>query len=635
MITFLPYGRRVEARRGEKILEAALEAGIRIRSLCGGRGLCGRCRVIVRDGGENLSPPSETEKRTLSKDELSEGFRLACQTEIASLGDIVVEIPFESQPYKQRLLTGGLERPVQLKPAVRRVVVKVRKPTLKNVESDVDLLLEALEREVGNRPRVGYEALKRVPSAIREGEWTVSVVLWMDREIISIEPGRPRKGLYGLAVDVGTTKLAAFLVDLESGETVATASDMNPQISYGEDVISRISYTLEGEGHLEKLRRAVTEGINRLLREACEAAGVEPSMVYDMTVVGNTAMHHIFLGIPPRYVSLSPYPPVVRSPVDVKAKELGVELNVGAYVHALPVIAGFVGADAVADILATGIHEEEATSLLIDIGTNTEIVLGCRDELTACSCASGPAFEGAHITHGMRAVEGAIERIWIDPETLEPVYKTIGDVEPRGICGSAIIDAAAEMLKAGIIGADGTFKRDLEAPNIRREGGTVEFVVAPKEETSTGKDIVITQSDLREVQLAKAAIYTGTSILMRRMGIKPRDIEKAFIAGAFGNYVDPENAQIIGMYPEIPLERVRFVGNTAGSGARMALLSTDVRRLAAEVVRRVRYLELGADPDFQSEFLKATHLPHMEPERFPNVMRILKKVRKADLRKRA
>jgi len=631
MIIFLPYGRRLKASKGKTLLDAALDAGVKIQSFCGGRGLCGRCRIVVRSGGENLSPPSEAEKRILSEDELSGGLRLACQAEIVSSGEVLVEVPVESQAYKQRLVAGGLETPVQLKPAVRRLVVEVRRSTLEDAESDVEVLLEALERKIGDRPTVSYEALKRVPYAIREGDWTVTVVLWMDKEIISIEPGRPNEVPYGLAVDVGTTKLAAFLVDLESGKTVATASDMNPQTSYGEDVISRISYIMEGEGNLERLHRTVVDGVNVLLREACKAVGIEPSMVYDMTVVGNTAMHHIFLGISPKYVALSPYPAVVRSPVDVKAKDLGVELNIGAYVHALPVIAGFVGADAVAGILATGIHESDEISMLIDIGTNTEIVLGSKERLAACSCASGPAFEGAHITHGIRAVEGAIERIWIDPETLEPAYKTIGDVKPRGICGSAIVDAVAEMFKTGIIGVNGSFRSEVEAPRVRCDGGTMEFVVAWKEETSTGKDIVVTQSDVREVQLAKAAIYTGTSILMKRMGIEPLEVEKVFIAGAFGNYIDPESAQIIGMYPEIPLDRVQFVGNAAGSGARMALLSTDVRRLAEDVAKRVRYLELGADPDFQKEFLKATHLPHMELKRFPNVVRFLKgKARSGD-----
>jgi len=293
----------------------------------------------------------------------------------------------------------------------------------------------------------------------------------------------------------------------------------------------------------------------------------------------------------------------------------------------LPTIAGFVGGDAVADVLATEIYGADEISMLIDIGTNTEIVLGNKDTLLACSCASGPAFEGAHIKHGMRAISGAIEHVWIDPDTFEAGYKTIGDEEPRGLCGSAIIDAVAEMLKTGLIDSSGRFNMKKDVRRLRRNEGSVEFVIAWREETLNAYDIVVTQSDVREIQLAKAAIYTGTSILMKHRKVKPDDIQRIYLAGAFGNYVDPQNAKIIGMYPDVPLERVKFVGNTAGSGARMTLLSTDARRKAEDLAKRIEYVELGADPNFQNEFLKATYLPHREMERFPSVIAMLKKKR--------
>ncbi|MFQ6095648.1 MAG: ASKHA domain-containing protein, partial [Candidatus Bathyarchaeia archaeon] len=469
------------------------------------------------------------------------------------------------------------------------------------------------------------EALKMIPHAVREGDWAVTTITWMNQELISVKPREQDRSLYGLALDIGTTKLAAYLLNLDNGEISATVSMMNPQIPYGEDVISRISYIIKDEKNLEKLNRIIISGINELIEKACEKAGINPEDIYDMTVVGNTAMHHIFLGISPKYVSISPYPAALQSSIDVKARELGVRMNRGAYVHVLPTIAGFVGADAVADALATEVYRSEGLAMLVDIGTNTEIILGNKEKLLSCSCASGPAFEGAHIRHGMKAATGAIEHIWMDPETLEVGYKTIDDVKPSGLCGSAIVDALAGMLKAGIIAPEGNFNQDLRTPRLRRNQEKFEFVIAWADETSTSNDIVVTQDDVREVQLAKAAIYTGAAILMKHMNVDFRDIRKVFIAGAFGNYVDPQSAKIIGMFPDIPLQNVQFVGNTAGSGARMALLSTEMRRLAEEVAERIEYVELGADPDFQSEFIKATYLPHKEAELFPNVMRLLRR----------
>jgi len=623
---FQPYGKRLKVTDAKTVLEAAQKIGVNISSICGGKGFCGKCRVIVRHGEEHLSTASQAEKRVLSEDDLRSGFRLACRANVAGKGTIVVEVPRESQVDQQRILLRGVERTVSLAPAVRKVTVHLEKPSLLDVESDVDRLLDAVESRTGRKPKVDYEALRKVPLILRKGDWTVTVTLWSNREVIAVEPG-PTSGLYGLAVDIGTTKLAAYLLDLTMGKIAATASTMNPQISYGEDVISRIHYIMENENNLARLQEAVVEGINQLIREACQNAGVSPEEIRDMTVAGNTAMHHIFLGIPPNYVSLMPYPAALQSPVDIKARDLRVKIGRGAYVHALPTIAGFVGGDAVADILATGIHESDDLSMVIDIGTNTEIVLGNKTKLTACSCASGPAFEGAHIKFGMRATTGAIEHLWIDPDTYEVGYKTIDDEKPRGLCGSAIVDAAAGMLKAEIIDHRGRFNMKLETPRLRRGDKAGEFVLAWRNEAGIDSDIAVTQSDIREVQLAKAAIFTGTSVLMEQMRVSPKMIRKIFLAGAFGNYVDPQNARIIGMYPDVPLERVHFVGNTAGSGARMALLSVEARDMTAEIAKRVEYIELGADPSFQDEFLKATHLPHHEVRRFPNVMKMLRKAK--------
>ena len=623
-LIFQPYGKKLDVTIGETIFEAAKEMGIRLESFCGGHGTCGKCRVIIRRGKESLSSLSGAEEFFLSKDELDDGFRLACQAAINKRGIIIVEIPYWSQLDQQRLLLEGLERLVKLKPSVKNFIVHLREPSLLDVRSDIDRLLDAVKNQIRLRPRIDYECLKKIPLVLREGHWTVTATLWMNSEIISVKPESPRGGVYGVAVDIGTTKLALYLVNLETSETLMSTSMVNPQISYGEDVISRISYIMADDENLERLHRVIIEGINRLIDESCVKIGITAEEIYDMTVVGNTAMHHIFLNIYPKYVALNPYPAALQSSINIKARELGITANRGAYVYMLPTVAGFVGGDAIGDIIATEIYKSDKLMMVIDIGTNTEIILGNRNRLIACSCASGPVFEGAHITYGMRAATGAIERIWIDPKTLEVRYQTIDNAKPRGLCGSAEVDILAEMIKAKIITSNGRFNPKLETERLRKNRDPIEFVIVRKDETAINNDIVVTQKDIREVQLAKAAIYTGTSILMRQMNITPTEIQKIMIAGAFGNYIDPLNARTIGMYPDVPLRRVGLVGNTAGSGARMALLSTKVRRLAEKVAREVQYIELGADPMFQEEFLKATYLPHKEIERFPSIMQLMK-----------
>jgi len=621
-IVFQPIGKRAEVSAGSTVLEAARGSGVNLSSICGGEGHCGKCRVIIRSGNKLLSPPSELERRVFSEGDLSNGFRLACQATTQRGGSVTVEVPAESRLDQYKLLLMGSEKEVKLAPAVRKIIVTLDKPSLSDTRSDVNRLLDAIKAKSGLRPIIDYDALKKVPSVIRKKNWVVTATVWNSREIIAVQPGQA-SDCYGFAVDVGTTKLAGYLLDFNSGKTVASASATNPQIPYGEDVISRIRFATENPENLAKLQRTVIEGVNQLVKEACRDSEVSPDDVYEMTVSGNTAMHHIFLGIPPDNVALMPYPAALQSPVDVKAKELQLDLNRGAYVHVLPTIAGFVGGDAVADILATGIHEADELSMLVDIGTNTEIVLGSKDRLASCSCASGPAFEGAHIKHGMRASTGAIEQIWIDPNTFNVGYKTVDGGKPRGLCGSAIVDVVAELFKTKLIDKSGRFNKAISTSRLRVNEKSTEFVVAWKNEDSAESDIVVTQGDIRVVQLAKAAIYTGASILMKHLGVKPHEIQKVFLAGAFGTYVDPLNAKVIGMYPDVALEGVRFVGNTSGSGARMTLLSLKAREEAERIAKFVEYVELGADPSFQDEFLKATYLPHKELERFSNISKLV------------
>ncbi len=596
-------------------MEAAKDLGVDLTTICGGMGLCGKCKVVVREGEELLSPPSSREERYLEPGELSAGFRLACQAKFSGRGRVVVEVPEQSRSGRQRLLTEGRRVEVEINPPAQVAVLELPKPNLSDPRAHFERLLSELQGTEGSR--VDLHVLRRLPQVVSEGTWTVTAVWHADLGLLDVRPGRDER-LYGFAVDVGTTKLAGYLVDLRDGEVVAVSSSPNPQIPFGEDVIARIAYARSEEG-LRELHEAIIDGINGLIRDACEAAGVDRRLVVELVVAGNTLMHHLFLGLPPRDLAEAPYTPVVSSPLDIRARDLGVEILPSGNVHTLPNVAGFVGADAVADVLSAGIHLSSELSFMIDVGTNTEIVIGNSEEMHAVSCASGPAFEGAHIKFGMRATSGAIERVWIDPSTLNVKYSVVDGVSPKGICGSGIVDALAEMLRAGVIDTTGRMlKRDHE--RIRRGPDGVEFVLAFADETAIGKDIVITQRDVRELQKAKAAMHTGASILMDEMGVSVEDVERVFMAGAFGLYIDPVSAKRIGMLPDFPLERITQVGNAAGVGARLALLSADKRRECREIARKIRYYELAAHPKFQQEFMASMYLPHLDLSRFPEVV---------------
>ncbi|MEM1586551.1 MAG: ASKHA domain-containing protein [Candidatus Bathyarchaeia archaeon] len=624
-VIFQPGGKRAKCSPETTILEAAKSIGIDITAVCGGIGKCGKCRVIIETGRESLNPPTEAEYNFLSETELSIGYRLACQVLVRK--NLLVMIPEESRTGRQRLLVEGIEVPVKLEPYVRKYFVELPKPSLSDLRSDAERLLDVLRVRYGLGDLIIEPlVLQGLPSALREADWRATVVVWGGRFIIAVEPGDTTSRLFGCAVDIGTTKIAGYLLDLNNGLVLAVDSLMNPQVVYGEDVISRISYASRGIKELRDLQKAVVESLNKILKGLMDKTGASPNEIYEMTVVGNTAMHHLFLGINPKYVALAPYPPAVRNSIDVKARDIGVEINPNGNVHVLPVIGGFVGADAVAVILATKLYERDDICMALDIGTNTEVILGNRSLLMAASCASGPAFEGAHIKHGMRASTGAIETIRIDPETLKVEYKTIDGVKPHGICGSAIVDAIAEMLKAGIIDVNGTFNREIKSPRLRCSENGLEFVIAWGVETATGRDIVIAQKDIREIQLAKAAIHAGCAILMHKMGVTESDISALFLAGAFGTYINPESARVIGMYPEIPLSKVHVVGNAAGTGARICLASRFIREKAKEIHRIVKYIELSAEPEFQAEFLWSQFLPHADFSKYPETVSMLRKL---------
>ena len=625
-VVFQPYGKRTLIASGTTIIDAAKKLGIDISSLCGGRGTCGKCKVKVQTGIEGLNPLTEQELDHLSKDETDTNFRLACQAKV-TLPSIVL-VPEISRVGKQRLQTEGIEVPVELNPLVKKYFLKLPKPTLHDSRSDEDRILDALKEEYGRSGFLDFEVAKDLPIILRESDWAVTTVMWRDK-IIAVEPGDTANRCFGFAVDIGTTKLAGFLVDLNKGSVVNVVARANPQIPFGEDVMSRIAYAMTGGWNASsELQKAVVSGINEMIEECCKKAGLKYEEVYELCLAGNTCMQLLFLGLWPRHVAFSPYPPVLRRGVDTNASKLGLKSHRNANVHFLPVIGGFVGADSVADIMAVKMLESDETVMDIDIGTNTEIALGNKQLVMTDSCASGPAFEGMEIKFGMRAATGAIEKISIDPKTLEINYRTIDDKVPVGICGSGLIDILAELLKSGLVDIKGTFVKDMtkQTNRLRQGPDSWEFVLAWKDETSINTDIAITQGDIRELQKAKAAMHAGCDILMKRMNVTEKDIDTLYIAGAFGNYIDPENARTIGIYPEISIDKIHFVGNTAGTGARMCLVSKEMREYAEEISKKVKYFELAADPDFQTEYINSIYLPHVNLDKYPITKGLLQRL---------
>lgn len=633
-IVFQPSGRRGEVPAGKTVLAAAQELGVGIEASCGGKGVCGKCRIIVEEGrfeklglvsgATHVSERGETEEKFFTDDELSRGYRLACLTQIT--GDLVVTVPEESRSVKQVILEKGKKRTFTINPAVKQYTIKLPAPTLEDARDDRRRLLDVLEEKEGlSGLTVDYPVLRTLPRTLRENDWLVTVSVWQGKEVIRVESGEAPHTL-GIAIDIGTTTLAAFLCDLVTGELLSKASRMNPEIGYGEDVLARISYAMANEDGGEKLQRAMQDAVSELAAQMTGEIGRTPSEVDEMVLVYNTAMHHFTLGLDSRYVGRSPFAPVASDALDIKARDLGILINPSANIHSLPIEAGFVGADNVAVLLAEEPYNSESVKLIIDIGTNGEIDLGNKERLLSTSCATGPALEGAQIAFGMRAAPGAIERIEINPENYEPRYKVIGKDEwfpdisftgAQGICGSGIIDVVAELYRAGIISKAGRINTKLDTPRVRKDDkGKAEYVLAWAPETAVHKDIVITQGDIRAVQLAKGAIYVGAKYLMEKYGID--HVDEVILAGAFGSYINKKSAMVLGMFPDCALEKVQAVGNAAGDGARIALLNVEKRKEAARVAREVEFIETAVEPDFQTRFMEALAIPHAKDE-FPHL----------------
>ncbi len=659
-VIFQPSGRRGEVEKGSSLIEASRQLGVDIEALCGEKRICGKCKVRIEEGSfekfgvvssrANVSPWQEEEGKFVTPAQKEEGFRLGCCCKIQ--GDLLVFVPEESRAGKQVVSKAARDIPITWDPAVKCYYVEVVEPTFEHPTADMERILEELYRTHGLKDlSIDYFALQKLPSRLRgKDRWRLTVYVWMDREIVRVLPGDQRGNHYGMAIDIGTTTVAAYLCNLTTMEVIDTVSMMNPQCKYGEDVMSRITYHMMNKDGLKKMSDDMIQGLNTLVRQACEGTHppkkknkgeaveekgkkkylcLNPNDLVDLAIVGNTAMHHILLKLNPEFVGLAPFPPVIHRSLDIKARDMGVSINESAYIHVLPNEAGFVGADNVGVLIAEEPYKSDEVQLIIDIGTNGELVLGNKEKLISSSCATGPALEGAQLSFGMRAAPGAIERIKIDTETHEVDYKVIGrdawrsyskpeEMKTKGICGSGILDVLAELYRSGVILKSGKFNPKQKSSRFRKspETNQPEFIIAWKDETSIGKDVVITQKDIRQIQLAKGALYCGCKLMMRRMGIKTLD--KVKIAGAFGTHVDREKALIMGLFPDCALDKVVSVGNAAGDGARAALLNRGKRQEANWVARNVEYIELTVEKDFQQEFMQAMQIPHMKDD-FPNL----------------
>ncbi len=648
LVIFMPSGRRGRIAAGTSLLDAARQMGVEIESICGGRLTCGKCKVHIEAGTfakhgitsnpDHITPPGKDETALLAtmKDEEN---RLACVACIQD--DALVFVPEDSRAHKQVIRKTATVRTIDINPAIRQLYVEVEVAQLGHHQGDWGRLQEALAAQWQLVDlTIDLQALRRLQSALREGNWAVTVFIREDTEVIDVLAGY-QEGMYGIAIDIGSTTVAGFLCDLRTGEILATESMMNPQVIFGEDLMSRVSYAMSHRDGLDKMHDAIIDALNKLIAGAARNAGLRRRQIHEAVFVGNTTMTHIFLGINPIELGGAPFALANRDALDVKARELGLKLHPGAYIHVLPSEAGHVGADNVGVLIAEEPYNQEKTTLIVDVGTNAEILLGNRQWLLSASSPTGPAFEGAQITFGMRAAPGAIERVRIDPRTFVANFQVIGeekwandwqqgpdaplDLQPAhlaaGICGSGIIEAVAEMYLTGIIFPDGRFNPECTGDHFLWDGRTGAYILATVGQTSTGEPILVTQNDVRNIQLAKAALYAGAKLLMERQGVD--NVDQIALAGAFGSYIDPKYALLLGLIPDCDLEAIRAVGNAAGDGARIALLNRNKRLEAQKISRQARYIETAVDPDFQHQFVEALHIPHLS-DPFPHLEEIFK-----------
>lgn len=673
-VVFQPAGRQGDIPAGTTLLEAARRLGVEIESICGGHQTCSKCKVLVEEGdfakfairsaAGHLTAPGQREIEYARKHSFGEGERLSCACQVT--GDLVIRVPEESQTRKQVVRkAAGVERAISVDAPMRLYYAELPAPELKDHRGDWQRLADELHSVHGlENLAIDPAILPSLQPALAAGKRAVTVTLFEGREVVRVQPGFHDE-IYGMAFDVGTTTVAGHLCHLRTGEILATASRMNPQVPYGEDLMSRVSYAMVNPDGTQRMHRAIIDGLNELIAEACADAGIVPSDVVELVVVGNTTMHHLILGINPQELGGAPFSLVTHDALDVKARDLGIAIARGGNLHIPPCEAGHVGADNVGVLVAEAPFAQDEQMLVLDIGTNGEILLGNRERMFSASSPTGPAFEGAQILHGMRAAAGAIERVRIDPATLDVRYRMIGKDEwveskedigywvlgsdvpgtslpntqypifnnrkakrdailnpvlkASGICGSGIIEAIAELLTAGILAPNGRFV-EIEHPRLRTGlgdgGGKAEFVLAFPHETSTGRAITVHSDDVRAIQLGKAALYAGSKLLMARLGLET--VDRIVLAGGFGSYIDPKHAMLIGLIPDCDLAKVTAVGNAAGDGARMILLDKAKRSEAQWAARWVRYVETAVEPGFQDEFVAAINLPHAS-DAFPHL----------------
>lgn len=652
-VIFQPMGVRAEVPHGRTLRAVAREAGVAIDSICGEKATCGKCKVVLQRGNfskegirsldGHLSAPGADEQAywdrryrgLVAQGEDPTAYRLSCQARV--LGDLVVMVPKRSQSVKQVVRKAAKQRSIEIRPIQRKIYVELEPATLADPLADWERVkgqlaeADALTRGPNDllldmeRLTIDLPALRSLQRIVRQGDWRITVTVQAGREVVRVEPGFSDT-LVGLAIDIGTTTIVAHLCDLDSGDLLETADLMNPQIGFGEDIMSRMTYAAEEKGGVEKLHQAVVNSLNQLARQVARKAGMKASEIVELVIVGNTVMHHFLLGLDTLHLGRAPYVPALHSGLDVRARDVGLEaVNPGAVIHLLPITASFVGADNMGVLLAEAPHEQDEVWLIVDVGTNAELVLGNRERLVCTSTPTGPAFEGAHIEYGMRAADGAIERVQIDPQTRVPRVKVVGSDlwsdEPghppaRGICGSGIIEAVAELYRVGLVKPDGQFDLSLSSPNLVIDGGQVAYILTQSSVQTIGRPIPITQEDVRQIQLAKAPLYVAAKYLLHAFGRERPD--RILLAGGFGSHIDPEKAMLLGLLPDCPLERVHAVGNSAGDGARIALLNRDKRREALELLGRLERIELPARPGFQDQFTLALHLPHMV-DAFPSL----------------
>ena len=594
-VDFEPVGKRSEALPGDSLLDVAQQAGVELASICGGVGICDSCKLRLVTG--HLTPHTLEEEDIFDEAELAVGWRLACQA--MPLSDVKLEIPPESLTTEQRLQIEGQTLARELAPLVQAFDIELPPPTLHDLRDDVSRLRDAWAETHASTLEMPLAVLQNLPGTLRRANWQVRLAVREDGTLVAVLP--QESILYGLAVDIGTTSIAAYLVDLGTGTILAKGGAMNPQIAYGEDVISRIVYINEHENGAATLQKRAAGTINDLVTTLTAEAGVSAEQIVDAVVVGNTAMHHIFCGLDVRQLGEAPFISAVDQALNLPARDLGLALAPGAKVYLPPNIAGYVGADHIAMLMASDIWQQGETAVAIDIGTNTEVTLIHDGEMLSCSCASGPAFEGAHITDGMRASPGAIERVRMIDNAL--MVQTIGDRPAVGLCGSGILDAVAVMSGSGMLDRRGAFVREHPLTTIGADNQP-RFVLANAATSAHGRAVTINRRDVAEIQLAKAAIRAGIELLLENAAIRPEQIDHFIIAGAFGTYIDIDSALAIGMFPTLPLDHFTQIGNAAGMGAYQLLVSSAERHKAEAIAKQIDYIELTTHSGFQDMFVR-------------------------------